>query len=163
MMDIHLRKLKSEDSPRIAQWLTRVVEFDAADQALAMELIILALSQPNQKDYAFIVAADNQDQPVGYACYGPTPLTQGTFDLYWIVVDPDFSGGGIGTRLLQAVEEAIKQMNGRMLLIETSSGQSYMAARQFYLKNNFELVETISDFYREGEDRVTYCKKFLWG
>jgi len=39
----------------------------------------------------------------GYACYGPTPLTQGVYDLYWIVVDPQLSGKGFGRYLLEYV------------------------------------------------------------
>jgi ribosomal protein S18 acetylase RimI-like enzyme len=160
MTAITLRELKPDDGPRLERLLSRITVFGKDDGVVAMELIDRALSQPDQKDYAFFIAADANDCPVGYACYGPTPLTEGTFDLYWIAVDPAFSGQGIGTQLLSAVEEAIKKVKGRMLIIETSSGMQYASTRHFYRKNGYKLAETIEDFFREGEDRVTYVKKF---
>lgn len=158
-MNVKLRALKPEDSPRLERLLSRVTEFSEEDAALAMELINQTLDDRTLKDYDFFIAADEGDVPVGYACFGPTPLTEGTFDLYWIAVDPGFAGHGVGTALLNAVEDKIKCMNGRMLIIETSSTQSYALTRHFYLKNGYHLVETIPDFFRNGEDRLTYTKR----
>ena len=159
-MTVVLRNLKPKDCPLLERLLSKVTEFSQEDDALAMELIRTALGHPEQKDYDFFIAVDENDCPVGYACFGPTPLTQGTFDLYWIAVDPAFSGHGVGTALLKAVEEKIKGLNGRMMIIETSSGQAYQLTNQFYLKNGYHQAETIRDFFRDGEDRVTYIKKY---
>jgi ribosomal protein S18 acetylase RimI-like enzyme len=68
---------------------------------------------------------DDQDQPVGYICYGPTPMTQGTFDLYWIVVDPNVQGRGIGSELLNFLEEVVREKEGRMILADTSTIPQY--------------------------------------
>jgi GNAT superfamily N-acetyltransferase len=160
-MGINLRNFLPQDRPILAELLSRVPAFDLEDQAIALELIDLALHQPQQTDYYFRVAADEKNRLVGYACYGPTPLTEGTFDLYWIAVEPVITGQGIGTLLLQAVEEEIRKNNGRLILIETSSNSIYELTRKFYLKNGYILAETIHDFYREGEDRHTYIKRIL--
>ena len=159
-MNTTLRNLKPKDCPVLERLLSRIAAFEKEDQALAMDLIHEALGHPGQKDYSFLIAVDEDDFPVGYACFGPTPLTEGTFDLYWIAVDPACAGQGVGTLLLGAVEEAICKLKGRLLIIETSSGQPYLLTRRFYLKNDYQLAETIHDFFREGEDRVTYVKKF---
>jgi ribosomal protein S18 acetylase RimI-like enzyme len=160
VMGVLLRNLKPRDCPLLERLLSRIKEFSEEDESLAMELIHHALSNRLQSDYDFFIAAGENDFPVGYACFGPTPLTQGTFDLYWIAVDPAFSGHGIGTALLEAIEEKIKRLNGRMLIIETSSGQSYESSRRFYVKNGYQRSETIRDFFQNGEDRVTYTKRF---
>ena len=157
-MSIQLRTLISSDRVDLAQLLERVPNFEEDDRAIAMELVVTALDQPEQKDYCFLIAEDG-DVLVGYACYGPTPLTDGTFDLYWIAVDPQCAGQGIGTLILKAMEEQIQRMGGRMIVIETSSAENYAQTQQFYLKNGYELAETIRDFYRPGEDRVTYLKR----
>jgi len=34
----------------------------------------------------------------GYICYGPTPMTDGTYDLYWIASDPRVRGQGSAPR-----------------------------------------------------------------
>ncbi len=160
-MNSRLRNLKAPDSPLIGQMLSQIPEFNLEDQSLAMELVHIALEQPGQKDYAFIIAASQDDQPRGFACFGPTPLTKGTFDLYWIAVDSSCAGQGIGTMLLKAVEERIEEVKGRMLVIETSSGHMYARTRQFYLKNGYTRVECLPDFYQDGEDRITFAKRFL--
>jgi ribosomal protein S18 acetylase RimI-like enzyme len=157
-MKVALRSLKAQDRMPLERMLDGILSFDPEDRALAVELITIALEQADQKDYSFILATNEEDQPVGYTCYGPTPLTDGTFDLYWIAVDPQCAGQGIGTLLLKAVEEGVRSRNGRMLLIETSSSQAYERTCRFYLKKGYTLAETIPDFYRQGEDRLTFIK-----
>ena len=159
-MIITQRILSRTDRSQLQRLLSRIAEFDQDDQHLALELVDTALENPDQKDYYFVLAYDDANQILGYACYGPTPITDRTFDLYWIAVDPGFAGQGIGSRILKVVEEKISEVSGRMLVIETSSAPRYELTRKFYLKNGYVLAETLKDFFQEGEDRVTYLKKF---
>src|SRR6266571_9092921 len=78
--------------------------FRPDEVAIAVELLDDALA--GDDDYRFL-GAYADDRLVGYACWGPTPGTTGTFDLYWIVVDPARQREGVGTRLLRAVEEKL--------------------------------------------------------
>ena len=158
-MDIKIRDMRPSDLPDLEKMINRIVEFNLEDRNIAMELLTINATQPEQRDYLVILAVDEQDALLGYACYGATPLTIGTFDLYWIAVDPDWAGKGIGSQLIRIVEGLVKKENGRMLVIETSSSTAYDKTRQFYLKNNYEMVQSIKDFYSEGEDRVTYLKR----
>jgi GNAT superfamily N-acetyltransferase len=159
-MSIRIRELQKKDRSGLELLLSSIPSFDLEDKSVALELIDTALNNPDQIDYLFKLAVE-EDRPLGYACYGPTPLTDGTYDLYWIAVDHELSGRGIGTLLLKAVEEDIQKRNGRLLLIETSSSASYEKTRQFYLKNDYPLAETILDFYRRGEHRVTFVKRLI--
>ncbi len=159
-MKIETRYLKPQDREPLRQLLRKIDAFDEEDHVTAMELINIAIESPEQKDYLFILAGSDEGSCIGYACYGPTPLTQGTYDLYWIAVDPAWARQGIGTRLLRAVEEVIREARGRMMVIETSSSERYERTRHFYLKNGYHLEETIPDFYQPGENRVTYIKRF---
>jgi ribosomal protein S18 acetylase RimI-like enzyme len=102
---------------------------------------------------------DDQDQAVGYICYGPAPMTRGTFDLYWIVVDPDFQGKGIGSRLLFFLDEVVREMGGRMILADASSIPQYEKTQKFYLRNGFQEVARVADYYYPGNDRITFCKR----
>jgi GNAT superfamily N-acetyltransferase len=153
--------MRKEDRMGLQKMLAGIPSFDAEDQAVALELVDIAINDASQTDYLFMLAVDDHDQPIGYACYGPTPLTDGTYDLYWIAVSAELSGKGIGTTLLRAVEDDLRSRSGRLLIIETSSGDAYEKTRQFYLKNGYPLVETIKDFYRPGEDRVTFVKRLI--
>ena len=159
-MKLTFKDLEASDRPNIAQILAHIPSFDEADQVVALELIDIALNQPEQEDYLHIVAVEEKDQPVGYACYGPTPLTDRVFSLYWIAVEPAIAGQGIGTQILRAVEDRLISQKARMLLIETSSGPDYELTRRFYIKNGYPLVETLKDFYRDGEDRVIYGRRY---
>jgi ribosomal protein S18 acetylase RimI-like enzyme len=126
---------------------------------VAMELIDIVLKDPNQKDYQADCMVDSRDQPMGYICYGPVPMTQGTFDLYWIAVHPKFQGRGVGSRLLDFLEKCVKEQKGRMILVDTSSIPSYKMTQKFYSSKGFQEVARIPDYYRLGNDRITFCKR----
>jgi ribosomal protein S18 acetylase RimI-like enzyme len=153
-----VRKIKPADRASIIELLAGIDAFDSADKSLALELVDTWLADPSKDEYRFIVAADENDQIIGYICYGQTPLTEGTYDVYWIGVSPAYAGYGIGTRLLEKVESILDDENGRLILIETSSSQMYAPARHFYLKNGYRVADTIPDFYRRGEDRIIFIK-----
>ena len=136
-MAIVIRKAIREDRSALSQLLSKITVFDAEDRAIAIELLDIYLENPVQEDYKFFVAANNDSQIVGYICYGPTPLTEGTYDLYWIAVDPQYGGQGVGTLLMRQLESILKANHGRMVVIETSSDQQYALTRQFYLKNEY--------------------------
>jgi D-alanine-D-alanine ligase len=107
--------------------------------------------------YYFLVEKEG-DRVLGYACYGPRSLTSGTFDLYWIAVDPAIRRGGIGRKLLSACEDAIQKLGGRLLVLETSGLPTYLPTRNFYLATGYTLEATIKDFYRDGDDLVIFTK-----
>lgn len=138
--------------------LIRTANFSPEDIALALELIDSGLDRPDQKDYCFILATDEEGRITGYTCYGPTPLTHGTYSLYWIVVDQDFARRGLGSLLLKCTEDRIGSENGRLIALETSSAQDYELTRRFYQKNGYTVGERLKDFYRPGEDRITFVK-----
>lgn len=107
--------------------------------------------------YYFLV--DKEDHRIlGYTCFGPRSLTTGTFDLYWIAVDPSIHRGGVGRRLLAASEEAIRNLGGRLLVLETSGLPEYEKTRHFYLGIGYTLEATIKDFYKDGDDLVIFTK-----
>lgn len=131
----------------------------------ALELIDVYLNDAEQKDYILACAVDESDQPRGYVCYGPTPLTAGTYDLYWIAVDPACHGRGVGSLLMEYVERQVRDTassvpRARLLIIETSSLPRYEAARRLYSRHHYREVARIPDFYADGDDRVIYTKRF---
>lgn len=109
--------------------------------------------------YNFLVDREG-DRVLGYACYGPRDLTSGVFDLYWIAVDSNTHRGGIGRRLLNATEEAVRQAGGRMLIAETSGTSHYEPTRNFYLGMGYALEASIKDFYSVGDDLAIFIKRF---
>jgi ribosomal protein S18 acetylase RimI-like enzyme len=46
-----------------------------------------------------------------------------------------------------------------MLLIETSSQQTYGGTIRFYEKRGYELAARIKNFYRIGDDKLVFSKE----
>jgi len=111
-----------------------------------------------QSWYHFIIARD-AGEIIGFACYGQRPLTHGTFDLYWIGVDGNQRGRGIGKILLAEVEEQVRARAGRLLIAETEGKPAFTPTRGFYLSAGYTLEARIRDFYRPGEDLVMFTKR----
>jgi len=112
---------------------------------------------PEISGYYFLVEKED-DRVLGYACYGPRALTDRTYDLYWIAVDPSARRGGVGRGLLAASEEAVRKLGGRLLVLETSGLPSYGQTHKFYLATGYTLEATLKDFYRDGDDLVIFTK-----
>jgi len=158
---VRIRPLEPRDRARILEVDTATGNFTAAEIAIAMEVVDEALADPAfpRGDYRAYVAEDDGGSVAGYECHGPTPLTESTYDLYWIAVDPGYQGGGYGRALLAFAEADVRATAGRLLLIETSSQESYSATIRFYEKSGYPLVARIKGFYRPGDDKLIFAKE----
>ena len=97
----------------------------------------------------------------GYACYGPTPLTDGTYDLYWMAVAPGCRRRKYGQDLIGWVEDGVRQSGGRLIVVETSSQEKYAGTRSFYARMGYEAAARIRDYYRAGDDLVIFRKSLI--
>lgn len=150
-----------EDKNSVMNILRGTGMFTSAELSVAEELIDIFISGKPQNDYIIYVGEDeNSSKIYGYVCYGPTPATEGTFDLYWIAVSSEEQGKGIGGKLLEFVEGKVKSAGGRLLIIETSSREKYRPTQNFYLKNAYVIEARIKDFYSIGDDRLIFTKRF---
>ena len=114
---------------------------------------------PASSDYFFLGAFTPEEELAGFACYGPTPGTDRTYDLYWIAVHPAAQGTGSGTILLNEVERRLKGQNARMLVVETSSRSDYKNTRGFYFRRGSVESARACDFYAPADDRITFTKR----
>jgi ribosomal protein S18 acetylase RimI-like enzyme len=107
------------------------------------------------------VTYEQDGKVAGFAYYAPAAMTDRTWYLYWIAVNKEIHGKGIGAALLRHTEEDIRSQNGRLLLIETSSLPHYELTRRFYLKFGYEIACVLRDYYSDGDDMVVFRKHFL--
>ncbi|MEO8035868.1 MAG: GNAT family N-acetyltransferase [Acidobacteriota bacterium] len=158
-----IRPVEPRDRERIQQILVATAHFTEEEVRCAVELVDSSLEHPDKGDYFVHVLEEPDSGPnravQGYVCFGPTPLTDGVFDLYWIAVDPNQQGQGFGQVLLKFVENEVRRQRGRMLLIETSGKESYSATLRFYVRSGYDEISRIKDFYRIEDDKVVFCKK----
>lgn len=153
-----IRKFLQEDKEKLKKLLAETQTFTADEINVAIELVDIYLTNHQQKDYDIYSAVDDKQNLLGYICIGPTPLTYGTYDLYWIAVDPDYQGKGIGKKLLSFAENKVKQNNGRLIVIETSSQEKYRNTVKFYETAGYKLLSRIKDYYKIGDDLLVYGK-----
>ncbi len=109
-------------------------------------------------DYEFVGAFDDTGSLAGYCCYGATPGTEGTYDVYWIAVDPGHQGDGAGSRLLAEVERRLVERRARLVVVETSGRDGYESARRFYGARGYRRVARLRDFYAPADDRVVFTR-----
>jgi len=156
---VTIRPLIPEDRSAIERILRQVKVFTEEEIETALQIVDLCLQSCEQRDYMINVAVDETVSPLGYVCYGKTPLTDGVYHLYWIAVDPSHQTRGIGGALLRFMEKKVKNLGGRMILVETSSSPEYQKARDLYLKHGYQEVARIDDFYRVNEGLIIYQLK----
>ncbi len=153
-----VRPLEARDRGRIAEIVRATGKFSPAECDVALELVDEALARGEESGYLVHVFED-EGKVQGYVCFGPTPLTQGTWDLYWIAVDPESQGRGAGRALLAFAEDSVRRRGGRLLLIETSSQESYGATVRFYERAGYTLEARIRDFYKPGDDKLVFVRQ----
>lgn len=157
-LDIHA--MSKGDKDAITEILHATPEFNAEEIAVAEEVIESYLREPYRSGYHIFVA--HLDTSIaGYICYGPTPMTMGTWDIYWIAVRPDRQCVGIGRALMAFAEREMNERNGRLAIVETSSKSSYEKTRRFYYGLGYQAICRIADFYSPGDDKVILQKNLL--
>jgi ribosomal protein S18 acetylase RimI-like enzyme len=149
-----LRSLNAADRARIEEITRAVGRFRDDEIPVALEVFDAAVQ--GGPDYTML-GAELGSQLVGWICWGPTPCTLGTYDLYWMAVEPGLQGSGIGTALLEEMERRLAGL-ARLIVIETAGRQDYAGTRAFYQARGYRPAATIPDFYAPGDDQVVYVK-----
>ena len=94
---------------------------------------------------------------IGYCV--PEKLTEGTYNLLAIGVLKESQGKGIASEMMKHIELVLKKRGGRILIVETSSDDAQIAARNFYKKIGYTEEAVIRDFWKEGEHKIVFWKK----
>jgi GNAT superfamily N-acetyltransferase len=129
--------------------------FNAEEVGTAVELFDAYVSDP-RCGYNFLSEYDEAGNVRGYACWGPTSLSRGAADLYWICTDPQAQGRGVGAALFHAVTDAVRAAGRWLIVIWTSSEPAYAPARRFYARLGCTLSAQLKDFYDRGDDLCIY-------
>ena len=158
---VRIRRLMASDREAIRRMTYAAGVFTQEEISTALELVDIDLTRPGQDDYTtYCAVQEGQATPAGYACFGRAPMTEGTYDLYWIVVDPAAQKRSVGSRLLGFVEDLLRQRGARIILAESSGLPRYGPARAFYARHGYEETARLKDFYKPGDDKVIFAKRF---
>ena len=95
---------------------------------------------------------------LAFANYTKNSFSVHSWDLYWIAVHQNSRHKKIGSLLLKAVEEDVKNSGGKILWVDTSGRQLYSPTEAFYRRNGYDLQASLKDFYAPGDPRQIYSK-----
>ena len=154
-----IRPLTGADRTRVESMTLATPLFHPEETPVALDVFdaAMGIGRPADPDYQTL-GAEIEGALVGWICWGPTPCTRGTFDLYWIVVDPAWQGRGIGGTLVEEMEQRVAGQ-ARLVVVETAGRAEYAPTRAFYAKLGYQVVATIPDYYASGDDLVTFVKR----
>src|SRR3954469_13258822 len=99
-----IRPMVAADRSGVFRILENAGNFTPGEVAIALELIDEWLELGEHSGYLTYVlesAGDEGSEVLGYVSFGPTPLTESTYDLYWIAVDKSKHRGGVGKRVVK--------------------------------------------------------------
>jgi GNAT superfamily N-acetyltransferase len=102
-----------------------------------------------------------EEKLVGIANYVRNSFSVHSWDLYWIAVHKDFRHRKLGSVLLKAVEDDIRESGGKILWLDTSGRPLYAPTEKFYKKNGYTLQASLKDFYAPGDPKQIYSKVLL--
>ena len=152
-----LRHLSAADRGRIGDITRAVGLFREEEILVALEVFDEAVRNGPGNTYR-VLGAEVDGRLAGWICWGPTPCTVGTYDLYWMAVDPRLQGTGIGTALMAEMERRLAGI-ARLIVVETAGRPDYAPTRAFYESRGYRVAATIPEFYAPGDDQVVFVKR----
>lgn len=157
---IRLRELTLADVGRVLELTRATGVFRAEEIGIAEEVVLEAAREDSaartDRPY-YALGAEVDNRIVGWICWGATPCTEGTWDLYWLAVDPALHGHGVGSALVEAMEQDLRG-KARLIVIDTSGRTDYAPTRAFYAARGYHAVARVPDFYAHGDDQVIFSK-----
>jgi ribosomal protein S18 acetylase RimI-like enzyme len=169
-----LRDLTSADAVRILEITRTTGVFREEELVIAAEVFHDAVEaagpsgglapdadrgDPMGRPY-YALGAELDGELVGWICWGQTPCTEGTWDLYWLAVDPRAYRTGIATALVAEMERRLIG-RARLISVDTSGRPDYTPTRAFYAARGYVAVARVPDFYAPGDDQVIFTKRLV--
>ena len=155
---MRIRSLRHRDRKPLIEAIE--ASFTVHEVEVAVELLDAAIA--GSHDYWILVADQLEGAPGsigGYICYGPTPMTRSTFDLYWIATHPAVRGRGVGSALIHGMEAELTERGVTGIRVETSETEGFGAAQRLYQRHGYPEAVRLPDFYRPGESLILYYKR----
>lgn len=145
-----IRRYEDRDFAEYASTLEKTTSWgkDARDELRAM------LAKVNKEQ---IWVAEVDGRAVGFMIL--TSNDDGSLEVDWLDVRPDFQRRGIGTSLIKKAIEVGEARKVSQLSVHTAITNGKMIA--FSVKNGFRIAEQLKDFYGKGRDALQLKKDCL--
>ncbi len=105
------------------------------------------------------IAAVRENIPVGLSFSQAEQLADAVWNMKALAVSPALHRSGVGQGLVRATEDALREIGGRLLVVDTSSDAAQIPAVAFYQSVGYRIEGVVRDFWADGEDRITLTKR----
>lgn len=152
MTTIRVRPAIADDAPAIGDLAERAGLFPAT----MLPDMIASYLQGEAGDRWFV--AEDDQGVAGFLYSAPEMLTDGTHNLRAMATSERARRQGVGTALIEALEETLEHAGQRVLLVETSSAEAYLETRGFYRNRGFQEEARIRHFWAKDDHKVVFWK-----
>jgi ribosomal protein S18 acetylase RimI-like enzyme len=105
-------------------------------------------SQQEQKNHQFILAFNESENEMGFACYSKEIDHPSTYQLHKLYILPNQQGKNVGSKLLDFVVTEIKKTENKSVIQLNVNRQNN--AINFYLKKGFAIIHEEDNDIGEG-------------
>ena len=116
-----LRKIKESEYDQLINLALETGLWQVEEAELLLGSTLKEALQDTLPANHFVMALDSDEELAGWTYFAESGHSPGVWDVWWIGVHPKFQGQGLGRTMLMRIEELIKEKNGRLIIIETSS------------------------------------------
>ena len=153
-----VKGISREERERIKEILLSTKFFYDYEIQTALEIVDETLTKGMEKSGYYWLKVIDKEGIVAFANYGKDAFSTHSWELYWIAVHDDSRHKKLGTTLLKAIEDDIRESNGKILWVETSGRPLYASTEGFYLRNGYKLQASLKDYYGPGDPKQIYSK-----
>lgn len=154
-----VQAVTKQDRAAVSKLINEIDLFTLSEKEVVFELLEIYLTNSLQKDYQFFVTLEDNGDFSSFICFGPTPMTENTYDLYWIATHPAHRRKGLALALIRFMSNFMTENNAKIIRVETSGKELYGETVKFYDHLNFSEEARIRDFYADGDDLVIFTHR----
>ena len=153
--------LRETDQPAIRQLLDESGFFYPFETEVVMDIFEETLLKGSEASGYYWCLLEEEGQLVGFANFGPNPVTLHSWDLYWLAVQENLKNSGLGTLLLTRTEETARGKGGKILWVETSGRALYQPTVAFYHRRGYTLEASLPEYYGPGDPKLIFRKNLI--
>lgn len=149
---MNIRPVERQDLPH----LKAIADATELFPSSMMDAMIAGFLDGSKPDVWF--SSELDEQPISFGFSEPERMTEGTWNLLAIGVQPEHQGKGVGTAMMAYLEKRLADQGERILLVETMGIPAFERTSAFYRQNGYIEEARIREFYEAGADKVVFWK-----
>lgn len=152
-----IRSITPEDTAAVLDVAEASALFQPAELGLLAHMLEEHFNAEDSASDLWMIREHNE-QAVGIIYAAPERMTDGTWNIYMIAVRPEAQRHRHGSAMLRHMEQVLRDLGVRLVLVETSGSPAFDHVRSFYRNHGYEEEARIREFYAAGDDKIVFRK-----